>query len=87
MPRRKLLNERFPNFKNIRPFTKDEKKIYESIIPNIEKKQFIKPGEKKILNVLYKAIFEVSAKWSNCGKCNVRTLENLKRVYEKSCEL
>ena len=35
--RRQKLNNMFPNFKNIRPFTKDEKKVYEKIIPEVEK--------------------------------------------------
>tara|TARA_R110002020_G_scaffold164573_1_gene351383 strand:- start:22848 stop:23216 length:369 start_codon:yes stop_codon:yes gene_type:complete len=84
--RREKLNKLFPNFKNIRPFTTDEKKVYESLIPEIHKKKHISPNEKKYLNVLYKAVFNSEAQWSNCGKCNIKTLENLRRVYEKSCE-
>lgn len=84
--RREKLNKLFPNFKNIRAFTQDEKKVYESLIPEIQKKKHISPNEKKYLNILYKAVFDSKAKWSNCGKCNVKTLENLRRVYEKSCE-
>ena len=37
--RRKKLNQMFPNFKNIRQFTEDEIKIYDEVVPAIEKKQ------------------------------------------------
>lgn len=85
--RREKLNNMFPNFQNIRPFTKDEKKVYESLMPQIEKKQFVNPNQKKGLNILYKAVFDSEAKWSNCGSCNKKTIENLRRVYEKSCDV
>jgi|TARA_R100000084_G_C4532644_1_gene91877 hypothetical protein len=85
--RRQKLNNMFPNFKNIRPFTKDEKKVYEKIIPEVEKIKKVSSENQVALNVLYKAVFNTPAKWSNCGSCNIKTLENLRRVYEKSCDL
>ena len=84
--RRKKLNNLYPNFKNIRPFTNDEKKVYESIIPEIDKTQRITTDQKTALNVLYRGVFETNAKWSSCGSCNQKTIHNLKKIYEKSCE-
>ena len=85
--RQRLLNERYPNFKNIRAFTKDEKQIYERVIPEVERTQRLTKEDKVALSTLYKAIFETPAKWSNCGSCNKKTLDNLKKIYEKSCDL
>ena len=84
--RRKKLNDAFPNFKNIRPFTADEKKIYESTIPTIEKTQRITQNDRNVLGVLHKSVFKMDAKWSGCGSCNQKTITKLKRVYEKSCD-
>ena len=85
--RQQKLNNMFPNFKNIRPFTKDEKEIYESVIPEVEKTTMVNRKNQSILNGIYKAVFNTPAKWSSCGPCNKRTLENLKKVYEKSCDI
>lgn len=85
--RQRLLNERYPNFKNIRAFTKDEKKIYEKLIPRIQSTSRITPQEKTSLGLLYQAVFETPAKWSSCGSCNKKTLDNLKKIYEKSCNV
>lgn len=84
--RQEKLNKLFPNYKNIRSFTKDEKQIYENIMPHIDKTQRINAEQKMIIGRLYKAVFEADAKWSNCGSCNKKTLDNLRKVYEKSCE-
>jgi len=85
--RQSKLNAMFPHFKNIRAFTKDEKKVYETIIPEVEKAQRVSKKNKTILNTLYRAVFNTNAKWSSCSPCNRKTLDNLKRVYEKSCEV
>ncbi len=85
--RQSKLNAMFPHFKNIRAFTKDEKKVYETIIPEVEKIQRVSKENQAILSRLYRAVFETNAKWSSCGNCNRKTLDNLKRVYEKSCEV
>ena len=84
--RQDKLNKLFPNYKNIRSFTKDEKQIYENIMPHIDKTNTINAEQKMIIGRLYKAVFEADAKWSNCGSCNKKTLDNLRKVYEKSCE-
>ena len=85
--RRKKLNNMFPNFKNIRPFTKDEKLIYEQVMPDVEKTKTVTKNQKIILNKIYKAVFNTDAMFSNCPPCVKRILDNLKRVYEKSCDL
>ena len=85
--RKRLLNERYPNFKNIRPFTKDEKKVYEAIIPTVEKQKRVTRDNQMALGTLYLAVFKTKAQWANCGPCTKRTIDNLKRVYEKSCEV
>jgi len=83
--RKAKLNQMFPNFKNIRWFNETEKQIFEEILPQVEKKNAISPDEKKTLSVLYKAVFQQDPSWSNCGSCNIKVLNNLKRVYSKSC--
>ena len=85
--RQSKLNKMFPNFKNLRPFTKDEKSIFEEVIVEVEKHKRVSPEHKYILNRLYKSVFNTTAKWSNCGSCNKKTLDNLKRIYEKSCDV
>jgi|TARA_X000001382_G_C3149023_1_gene172314 hypothetical protein len=85
--RQRLMNERFPNFKNIRPFTKDEKKIYEEVMPSVQKGQQVTRENQFILGKIYKAVFNAEAKWSSCNSCNKKTMDNLQRVYEKSCEV
>jgi hypothetical protein len=85
--RQEKLNKLFPNFKNIRAFTKDEKEIYEQVMPQIDKTQRITKEDKYILNGLYRAVFNAEAKWSSCGSCNKKTLDNMRKVYEKSCDL
>ena len=85
--RQSKLNAMFPHFKNIRAFTKDEKKVYETIIPEVEKVQRVNRENQVVLGTLYRAVFGTNAKWSSCGSCNRKTLDNLKRVYEKSCEV
>ena len=85
--RQEKLNKLFPNFKNIRSFTKDEKEIYEQVMPNIDRTSKITSQEKMILGKLYNAVIEASAKWSSCGSCNKKTLDNLRKIYEKSCDI
>jgi len=84
--RRKKMNALYPNFKNIRPFTDDEKKVFESIVPIIEKTNKLTPDQKNALNILHGGVFGRNAKWSGCGSCNQKTINNLKKVYEKSCD-
>jgi len=85
--RRQKLNQLFPRFKNIRQFTQDEIKIYEEVIPNIEKTQTINREQKSIVNALYKSIFGNKPQWKSCSPCNKQIMDNLKKVYEKSCKI
>ena len=85
--RQAKLNSMFPNFKNIRAFTPDEKKVYEKIIVEVQKNPTITRDNQTALGILYKSVFNAPAKWSSCTPCNKRTLENLKKIYEKSCDI
>ena len=85
--RRDKLNAMFPNFQNIRPFTKDEKAIYEQVMPDVDKTTTVTKQQQYILNGIYKAVFNTEAKFTNCSPCVKRTLDNLRKVYEKSCDL
>ena len=85
--RRKKLNQMFPNFKNIRQFTEDEIKIYDEVVPNIDKKGMLTPAERQIVSALYHSVFGESPVWKSCSPCNKKIMNNLKKVYEKSCKL
>ena len=84
--RKKKLNQMFPNFKNLRAFNNDEKLLFEEVLPRIEKKNLITPEDKTTLSHLYKAVFKQDANWSRCGSCNQKVINNLKKIYSKSCE-
>lgn len=84
--RKQKLNQMFPNFKNLRQFTPDEKKIFESILPEMEKRNIVTAENKTILTKLYEDIFNMKPQWSSCGSCNVKVIDNLKKIYAKSCE-
>jgi len=85
--RRQKLNQMFPRFRNIRQFTEDEIKIYQEVIPNIEKNQKLNKEEKLIINTLYKNIFGNEPEWKSCSPCNKQIMNNLQKVYDKSCKL
>ena len=85
--RKKKLNQLFPHFKNIRQFTEDELKIYDEVIPLIEKQGRITREQKTIVNTLYRSVFGNNPKWSNCASCNIKVMDNLKKVYDKSCKV
>ena len=85
--RKKKLNQMFPNFKNIRQFTEDEMKIYDEVIPAVDKKGMLTPAERGIVSALYKGVFGVNPEWKSCSPCNKRIMNNLKKVYEKSCKI
>jgi|TARA_R100000005_G_C4999883_1_gene206704 hypothetical protein len=85
--RQSKLNAMFPNFKNIRAFTPDEKKVYEKVIVEVQKSPTISRDNQTALGILYKAVFNAPAKWSSCSPCNKRTLKNLQKIYEKSCDV
>ena len=77
----------FPHFKNIRQFTEDEIKIYDEVMPVIEKSQRITKDEKVIVNALYKGVFGNNPTWKSCSPCNKQIIDNLKKVYQKSCKV
>jgi len=85
--RRKKLNQMFPNFTNIRQFTEDEIKIYDEVVPGIELRQRLNAEEKTIVNALYKGVFGQNPQWKSCSPCNKKIMDNLKKVYEKSCKI
>ena len=85
--RRKKLNQLFPHFKNIRQFTEDELKIYDEVIPLIERQGRVTREQKPIVNALYKGVFGQNPQWKSCSPCNKRIMDNLKKVYEKSCKI
>jgi predicted aldo/keto reductase-like oxidoreductase len=77
----------FPHFKNIRQFTEDEIKIYDEVMPIVEKNQRLNREEKTIVNALYKSVFGQNPQWKSCSPCNKQIIDNLKKVYEKSCKI
>jgi hypothetical protein len=85
--RKKKLNQLFPHFKNIRQFTEDELKIYDEVIPLIEKQGRITREQKTIVNTLYRSVFGNNPQWKSCSPCNKQIMDNLKKVYEKSCKI
>ena len=85
--RRKKLNQMFPNFKNIRQFTEDEIKIYDEVIPVVNKKGMLTPAERQIVSALYVSVFGVNPVWKSCSPCNKQIMNNLKKVYDKSCKV
>lgn len=84
--RKEKLNKMFPYYKDTRPFTADEKKVFEDILPEIEKKNMITESHKTILTKIYTDVFKTPPQWSSCGSCNQATLNNLKKAYAKSCD-
>ena len=85
--RRKKLNQMFPNFRNLRQFTEDEMKIYDEVIPAVDKKGMLTPAERGIVSALYVGVFGVNPEWKSCSPCNKQIMNNLKKVYEKSCKI
>jgi len=85
--RRKKLNQLFPHFKNIRQFTEDELKIYDEVVPGIELRQRLNAEEKTIIANLYRGVFGQNPQWSSCSPCNKKIMENIKKVYDKSCKV
>ena len=58
-----------------------------AIKPTVEKQKRVTRDNQMALGTLYLAVFKTKAQWANCGPCTKRTIDNLKRVYEKSCEV
>ena len=53
----------------------------------IDKNQRITTEEKVIVNALYKGVFGNNPTWKSCSPCNKQIIDNLKKVYEKSCKV
>ena len=85
--RKQKLNQMFPNFRNIRQFTEDEIKIYDEVVPGIELRQRLNAEEKTIVATLYNGVFGQNPQWKSCSPCNKQIMDNLKKVYEKSCKI
>ena len=85
--RKQKLNQMFPNFRNIRQFTEDEIKIYDEVVPGIELRQRLNAEEKTIIATLYNGVFGQNPQWKSCSPCNKQIMDNLKKVYEKSCKV
>ena len=85
--RKQKLNQMFPNFRNIRQFTEDEIKIYDEVVPGIELRQRLNAEEKTIVATLYNGVFGQNPQWKSCSPCNKKIMDNLKKVYEKSCKI
>ena len=82
--RRDKLNKLFP-YSNVRQFTEDELKIYESVLPRI--KGTISGDDQSIMIRLYNKVFNANKKPSSCTPCVRETLAKLKKVYQNSCKL
>lgn len=82
--RKEKLNKLYPY---ARTFTNDEIKIYEEIIPSIDKSKLINKQEQKILLKIYNKVFNTTKEISNCSSCIQQTLKKLKEVYINSCKL
>ena len=85
--RKQKLNQMFPNFRNIRQFSEDEIKIYDEVVPGIELRQRLNAEEKTIIATLYNGVFGQNPQWKSCSPCNKKIMDNLKKVYEKSCKI
>ena len=83
--RKEALNKMFP-YTKVRNFTKDEKSVYERVLPSI-KKGTITRQEQVILVGLYNNVFSSNKKPSSCGSCVRETIQKLAKIYEHSCEV
>ena len=82
--RKEALNKLYPYS---RQMTEDEIKIYDEVVPGIELRQRLNREEKTIIATLYKGVFGQNPQWKSCSPCNKKIMDNLKKVYEKSCKV
>ena len=80
--RKKKLNQMFPY---ARPFTEDELKIYEQVLPSL-KKGNINRNEQIALVKIYNKVFNSNKKLTSCTSCIQQTLAKLAKVYVNSCK-
>jgi hypothetical protein len=80
--RKKKLNQMFPYS---RPFTEDELKVYEEVLPRL-KGGTITGQDQATLIRLYNKVFNANKKPSSCSSCVQQTLAKLAKVYVNSCK-
>jgi len=80
--RKKKLNQMFPY---ARPFTEDELKIYEQVLPSL-KKGNINRNEQISLVKIYNKVFNANKKLTSCTSCIQQTLAKLAKVYVNTCK-
>ena len=80
--RKKKLNQMFPY---ARPFTEDELKIYEQVLPSI-KKGTINKNEQIALIKIYNKVFNANKQITSCSSCVQQTLAKLAKVYVNTCK-
>ena len=86
--RQMKLNKMFPRIKNIKPMNETQKKCFERIMQEVESNgNRLNPANRQELGIIYSDLFKQPAEWSSCGSCNKKTLDNLRRVYLKSCDV
>tara|TARA_R100001594_G_scaffold141086_3_gene186742 strand:- start:227 stop:577 length:351 start_codon:yes stop_codon:yes gene_type:complete len=81
--RKEKLNKMFPY---ARPFTEDEFKIYEEILPSIEKGK-ITGSEQRSLLKIYNKILKTNKQPTRCGSCFSGVLSKLDKIYKNSCKV
>ena len=80
--RKNTLNKLFPY---ARPFTEDELKIYEQVLPSL-KKGNINRNEQIALVKIFNKVFNANKKLTSCTSCIQQTLAKLAKVYVNSCK-
>ena len=80
--RKDKLNKMFPY---VRQFTNEEFKIYEDILPRLQKGT-ISGKDQAILVKLYNKVFNANKQPSSCTPCVQQTLAKLAKVYVNSCK-
>ena len=80
--RKKKLNQMFPYS---RPFTDDELKIYEEVLPRLKGGRITGQDQATLIR-LYNKVFNANKKPSSCSSCVQQTLAKLAKVYVNSCK-
>ena len=70
--RKEQLNQLFPYIKNVRQFTEDEIKIYDEVMPTVEKHKRVTPEQKTIIDTLYSRVFGQNPQWKSCTPVMLR---------------
>ena len=80
--RKKKLNQMFPY---ARPFTEDELKIYEEVLPRLKGGTITRQDQSTLVR-LYNKVFNANKQPSSCTSCVQQTLAKLAKVYVNSCK-